>query len=136
MNEREEGFRANKQGIRIMAPFMNQQTVFLLHLLCLVDTKGVIALNPAIKERLLRQAGSKTATPANTVTQYLTSFCKANIMTATGGGEYRVNPEVATKYKDYTASVLKDSKDYMEFKAQKKEGTSINIVKEEGNNYG
>ena len=128
MSEREDGYRLNESGIKLMAPFMNQQTIFLLHLLCRIDGKGLIQLNPSIKKKLLKQAGCKSANPANVATQYLAAYSKANLITSNGGGEYRVNPQVASQFKNYTASMLKDSKDYMEFRAHKRGGPSVNNV--------
>ena len=136
MKAKTPGFRLNRAGIGIMAPMLNKQTIFLMYLLTEIDEEGKINLNPAIKLRLFSKIGSNSTNPASAVTKYLAMYCKADIMTSMGGGEYYINPLVAAKYKDFAAAVISDSQDYMEYKAQTGKGPLVNIVKVEGNNYG
>jgi len=127
MQDRVDGSRVHTENLEIMGRIANQRTLFLLYILNEADSKGVISLNSGMKKRLFKQIGSKAKDPSSVVKTYLALYCKADIMTAMGGGDFLVNPLVASKYKDFTASVHNDSKNYVEYKARKREGTSTII---------
>ena len=110
-------FMSYYEHIAKLAVIANKQTIFLSHLLGMMEYDGekgvlIVDMNPKVKRRIIKDMEIESKNPLRLASQYLDKLQKAGLVKSLGGGRFLIDPS-SYSYGRYVPKNLRNKASYI-----------------------